>query len=143
MFLLKENGTVKKHTYFTIAYRSDQDIKDTLSLGDYVVKEFSKDFLDVKELYCKSNNAGCYHGNPYPVSIYKICKQNSITLERLEYNEPQKRKDHCDWHSDLARNALRRYVDEGNDVASAEDIVGISYQQCKGIRYNIIKFYSK
>ena len=64
VFLLKENVTVKKHTYFTTAYRSDQDIKDSLSLGDYVVKEFSKDFPDVKELYCKSGNAGCYHGNP-------------------------------------------------------------------------------
>ena len=122
VFLLKENGTVKKHTYFTTAYRSDQDIKDSLSLRDYVVKEFSKDFPDVKELYCKSDNAGCYHGNPYPESIYKICKQNSITLKRLDYNEPQKGKDQCDRDSALARNALRRYVDEGNDVASAEDI---------------------
>ena len=122
VFLLKENGTVKKHTYFTTVYRSDRDFKDSLSLGDYVVKEFSKDFPDVKELYCKSDNAGCYHGNPYPESIYKICKQNSITLKRLDYNEPQKGKDQCDRDSALARDALRRYVDEGNDVTSAEDI---------------------
>ena len=39
-FLLKGNGTVKKLTYFTTVYRSDQDIKDSLSLGDYAVKEF-------------------------------------------------------------------------------------------------------
>ena len=122
VLLLKKNGIVKKHTYFTTAYRSDQDIKDSLSLGDYVVKEFSKDFPDVKELYCKSNNAGCYHGNPCPESIYKICKQNSITLKRLDYNEPQKGKDQCDRDSALARNALRRYVDEGNDVTSAEAV---------------------
>ena len=38
VFLLKENGRVKKLTYFTTAYRSDQDIKDSLFLGDYVVK---------------------------------------------------------------------------------------------------------
>ena len=113
---------MKKHTYFTTAYRSDQDIKDSLSLGDYVVKEFSKDFPDVKELYCKSDNAGCYHGNPYLESIYKICKQNFITLKRVDYNELQKGKDQCDRDSALARNALRRYVDEGNDVTSVEDI---------------------
>ena len=122
VFLFKENGTVRKHTYFTAAYRSDQDVKDSLSLGDYIVKEFSKDFLDVKELYCKSDNAGCYHGNPYPESIYKTCKQNSITLKRLDYNEPQKGKDQSDRDSALARNALRRYVGKGNDVTSTEGI---------------------
>ena len=73
-------------------------------------------------MYCKSNNAGCYHENPYPESIYKICKQNSITLKRLNYNEPQKGKDQSDRDSALARNALRRYVDEGNDVTSAEAV---------------------
>ena len=29
-------------------------------------------------------------------SIYKICNQNSITLKRLDYNEPQKGRDQCD-----------------------------------------------
>ena len=53
-------------------------------------------------------------------SIYS--KQNFITLKRLDYNEPQKSKDQCDRDSVLARNALRRYVDEGNDIVSAEDI---------------------
>ena len=85
VFLLKENGTFKKHTYFTTVYKSDQDIKDSLSLGNYNVKELSKGFPDAKELYCKSNNAGCYHGNTYPESIYKVCKQNSIILKRLDY----------------------------------------------------------
>ena len=73
-------------------------------------------------MYGKSNNAGCYHGNPYPESIYKICKQNSITLKRLDYNEPQKSKDQCKRDYALIRNAFRRYVDEGNDVTSADDI---------------------
>ena len=46
-----------EETHLTTAYRSNQDIKDSLSLGDYVV-EFWKDFPDVTELYCKSDNAG-------------------------------------------------------------------------------------
>ena len=53
-------------------------------------------------------------------SIYS--KQNFITLKRLDYNEPQKSRDQCDRESALARNALRRYVDEGNDVTSAEAV---------------------
>ena len=54
-------------------------------------------------------------------SIYS--KQNFITLKRLDYNEPQKSRDQCDREFALARNALRRYVDKGNDVTSAEAIL--------------------
>ena len=73
-------------------------------------------------MYCKSETADCYHGNSYLELIYKICKQNSITLKWLHYNEPQNGEDLCDRDTALARNVLRRYVDEGNDVTSEEDI---------------------
>ena len=73
-------------------------------------------------MHCKSDSFGCYHWNPYPESIYKIfCKQNFNTLKRLDYNEPQKSKYLCDRASTLARNALRRYVDECNYAISADD----------------------
>ena len=73
-------------------------------------------------MYCKGNNAGCYHRNPYPETIYEICKQNSITLKSSGYNESQEGKVQCDRDSALARNAIKRYVNEGNGVTSAEDI---------------------
>ena len=129
-----------RNTYFTTGYKSDQDIKDSLSLGDYIVKEFSKDFPDAKELYCKSNNAGCYHGNTYPESIYKVCKQNSITLKRLDYNEPQKGKDQCNRDCALARNALRRYVDVHNDVTSAENILKALLASINNAKLSKVKF---
>ena len=58
----------------------------------------------------------------YPETVYRICKENKIKLKRLDFNEPQKGKDQCDRDSALARNALRTYVDEGNNVVTAEDI---------------------
>ena len=40
----------------------------------------------------------------------------------MDYNEPQKGKDQCDREAALARNAIRKYVDEGNNLISANDI---------------------
>ena len=34
VFLMKENGIIKKKTYFTTSCRCDQDIKDSLSTAD-------------------------------------------------------------------------------------------------------------
>jgi hypothetical protein len=113
-----ENGEIEKKAYFTAAFRSDQDFQDTL--GEHVILQFTKDFPNVKELYAKSDNAGCYHCKVCPESLFKICKQHKVLLKRLDYNEPQ--KDQCDRDSAVARSALRSYVDEGNDILAAEDI---------------------
>ena len=87
------------------------------------MKQFLKDFPSVNELLGKCYNAGCYHGNPYPELLYHISKQNGFLLKRLDYNEPQKGKDQCDRDSALARNTLRIYVEEGNDIMNAGDTV--------------------
>ena len=60
--------------------QSDQDVKDTLLLGEHVIKEFKSDHPDVVEVYSKCDNASSYHGNFYPESLYNICKQNGIIL---------------------------------------------------------------
>ena len=108
----------EKPTYFTAAYRSDQDIKDTLLLGEHVIKAFKSDHPDVVEC----DNASSYHGNFYPESLYHICKQNGITLWQLHHNQSQKGKDQCNQESAVARNMMRCFVDEGNNILTVEDI---------------------
>ena len=108
----------EKPTYFTAAYRSDQDVKDTLLLGEHVIKAFKSDHPDVVEC----DNASSYHGNFYPESLYHICKQNGITLWQLHHNQSQKGKDQCNQESAVARNMMRCFVDEGNNILTVEDI---------------------
>ena len=76
----------EKCTYFTAAYQSDQDVKDTLSLGEDVIKAFKSDHPDAVEVYSKYDNTSSYHGKFYPESLHHICKQNGITLWQLDYN---------------------------------------------------------
>ena len=113
---------IEKSTYFTTAYRFDQDVKDTLSLGKHVIKAFKSDHPAVVEVYSKCDNASSYHGNFYPESLYHFCKQNGIILRQLDYNEPQKGKDPCDRESAVARSMMGCFVDEGNYILTAEDI---------------------
>ena len=113
---------IEKSTYFTTAYRFDQDVKDTLSLGKHVIKAFKSDHPAVVEVYSKCDNASSYHGNFYPESLYHFCKQNGIILRQLDYNEPQKGKDQCDRESAVARSMMGCFVDEGNYILTAEDI---------------------
>ena len=84
---------IEKSTYFTTAYRSDQDVKDTLSLGEHVIKAFKSDHPDVVVVYSKYDHTSSYHSDFYPESLKQICKQNGITFWQLDYNKLQKGKD--------------------------------------------------
>ena len=90
-------------------------------MGEHVIKAFKSNHPDVVDVYSKWDNAFSYYSNFYPESLYHICKQNGITLRQLEYNESQKDKNQCDWESAVARNMMRYFVDEGNDILTAED----------------------
>ena len=76
-------------------------------------------------LFCKSDNANCYHNNFAAEGLYHLCKQHGIHLLRYDYNEPSKGKDQCDRDSATAKALLRNYVDAGNDLANANDIYSV------------------
>ena len=63
VFYIKIDGTLEKHVYLTLVYRSDQSKVDTMNVAEHVLAEFANDFTAINELYAKSDNASCYHGN--------------------------------------------------------------------------------
>ena len=110
-------------------------------MAEHVIKSFKCDDPEILEVFNKCDNASSYHGNFYGETLYKICKANGIALRRLDYNEPQKGKDQCDRDSAVARNALRCYVDEGNDIISAEDIYkALTMSKMKNTKVSVVSF---
>ena len=92
------------------------------------MEEFKHNVPSVNMLFCKSDNANCYHSNFVAERLYHLCKQHGIQLLQYVYNEPSKRKDQCDRESATAKAFLRNYVDAGNDLANANDIYsGLHY----------------
>ena len=54
--------------------------------------------------------------------MHSICKDTGFDLLQIDYNEAQKGKNQCDRESAATRNALRAYVNVGNDIVEPEDI---------------------
>ena len=123
MFLMKQQNLLKKHIYFTVTQRCEQGISDTWILADVVLDQFCEDVPLVSEVYIKSDDAGSYHGNYWLEVLYNICKNKNIKLLRCDYNEPCCGKDQCDRESVAAKSLLRNFVDVGNDITTANDIL--------------------
>ena len=98
-----------KSVYFTAIYRCDQDVIDTLCVAEHVLKEIQKDHPNIKQLFRKTDNAGCYSGNSVAEIEYSICRQNGFTLLWHDYSEPQKGKDQADRESAVAKKYMNGY----------------------------------
>ena len=78
--------------------------------------------FQIKKVYTKSDNAGCYHTSYSAEALYFMCQEEGVQLLRYDFNEPCKGKDQCDRESASAKTIIRSYVDAGNDLTSAEDV---------------------
>ena len=128
VFFVRKGDEMIKHVYMTSMHRCDQGTSAVISIADCVLKQFCKDEPNVKKLFAKSDNAGCYHGNYSAESMYHLCQKRNIQLLRYDFNEPCCGKDQCDRESAAAKSILRSFIDAGNDVMNAEDVYeGLHY----------------
>ena len=73
-------------------------------------------------LYTKSDNAGCYHGNYLDEAMYILCRQKGIKLLNYDYNEPCCGKDQYDHEGAAAKSIIRSFTDSGNDLLDEDDL---------------------
>ena len=133
IFFLDSNGDLQKNVYFTMVYRCDQDIIDSLSIANLLLDKLHKDLSTVKDLYANTDNAGSYHGNSYAKALYVMCKDKGFTLKRYEYNEPCRGKDQCNREVVRAKSLMRGYIDAGNNILTAKDVFKVLHYG-KGIQ---------
>ena len=60
---MKKDNNLYKCVCFTLLQKCDQNMAQTLSVMDHLCKEIKADFLNVKNVFSKSDNAGCHSGN--------------------------------------------------------------------------------
>ena len=73
-------------------------------------------------LYTKSDNAGCYHGNHPDEAMYILCRQKGIKLLNYDYNEPCCGKDQYDHEGAAAKSIIISFTDSGNDLLDEDDL---------------------
>ena len=77
---------------------------------------------DITEVFLRSDNAGCYHCAYLLLSLPSLGERVGVKISRYDYSEPQAGKDICDRRIAAVKSHMRRYINEGNDVKSAEDM---------------------
>ena len=90
-------------------------LEDTLSILRTVKPNLKNAFL-------RSDNAGCYHTAFLLLCLPSLGKRAGINIARYDFSDPQAGKDVCDRRIATFKSHMRRFINEGNDIHSAEDM---------------------
>ena len=77
---------------------------------------------EINEAFYRSDCAGSYASGGLLVPIRHIGRLTGISIKRYDFSEPQARKGPCDRSSAHQKSHVNRFLNEGNDVISAEQV---------------------
>ncbi|CAC5404351.1 unnamed protein product [Mytilus coruscus] len=109
---------------FTIVHVFDNATQDALtstSILQDTINHINKENKKIKTLSLRSDNAGCFHSSYSLTTIPMINKKSLIKIKRVDFSDPQGEKCICDRKAAHIKGHIKRYVNEGNNVVTADD----------------------
>ena len=68
-------------------------------------------------------NACCYHNGPTIISAKKLCQDEGVCIQRLDFSNPQGGKGSCDRKAATIKSHMRLHLNAGNDVATGDEMM--------------------
>ena len=109
-------------TFVHMFENCSQESPAVLANFDDVFKCLKNVKPDVRNVYLKQDNAGCYHSATTMLLVQKVASKHSITLKRIDFSDPQGGKGSCDRKAALIKNHMKFYLNAGNDIETAEQM---------------------
>ncbi|XP_076084378.1 uncharacterized protein LOC143055120 [Mytilus galloprovincialis] len=118
--LYKHGEELKTITHVHIfSSQISQDGSVTASVLCDVVNDLTKQVPNIQEVNFFSDNAGCYKNTMMMVALKD---ELGDKLKTYNFSEAQDGKGPCDRRASHIKACVRRYINEGHDVTSAEEM---------------------
>ena len=100
---------------------TSQDATLSACILEDTLKYIKDESDEVKKVYVRSDNAGCFHSSYSIATVPIINEKSSIKIGRVDFSDPQGGKSICDRKAAHIKGHIRRYVNEGKNVVTAND----------------------
>ena len=87
-----------------------------------MAQSIKAEYQSISKAFVRSDYAGCYHNDPLLLCLHEVAKNAGVNLIRYDFSEPQAGKDICDRKTAPMKAHIRRFVNENNDVTTAEEM---------------------
>ena len=139
--ITRQNGKYEVECFVHILDSCTQNSFAVASIVEHLFSTIKHESPNIKKVYLKSDNAGCYHSGLLILSLPFIGKRTGITPLRYDFSDPQSGKDICDRKTAPMKAHIRRWVNEKHDVITGEDMkVALeSHGGVRGCRVAVVK----
>ena len=91
-----EGNSFKYKVFVHVFDQCAQDSETTVAILNDVLLRIKKTDPQIKKAFIRSDNAGCYHSASTLASAQQISDHSGITIERIDFCDPQGGKGPCD-----------------------------------------------
>ena len=140
----KDESQYEVECFVHIFNSCTQDNNAVASIFEHLFKTIKIEYPQINTAYLRSDNAGCYHNGALLLYLSGIGKRTGVTPFRYDFSDPQAGKDICDRKTAPMKAHIRRFVNEDNDVVTAEDMKKAieSHGGLKGCRVCVVEIGS-
>ncbi|KAK3085974.1 hypothetical protein FSP39_011508, partial [Pinctada imbricata] len=100
---------------------TSQDATLSACILENTLKYIKDESSQIKKVYVRSDNAGCFHSSYSIATVPIINEKSSVKITRVDFSDPQGGKSICDRKAAHIKGHIRRYVNEGKNVVTAND----------------------
>ena len=131
----KVRGVIQHQTLIHIVENTTQDAVTVIALLKHTLMQLKKQHPEIVSAFLRQHNAGCYDS----VALLTACRHLEdvgIKIVRVDFSDPQGGKGRCDRKAATIKSHVRRYLNEGNDVTTPEQLFNAmtSHGRILGVR---------
>ena len=119
--MTKQNDCLKSLTFVHVFQSCTQDSPAVLAIIDDVVNQLICDRPEIKKIFFRQDNAGCYHSAFNLLAMKQIATKYEVEI-RVDFSDPQGSKGACDRKAATIKNKIKAYLNSGNDVETAKQM---------------------
>ena len=98
------------------------DSNAVVSIIRHTLQELKKEHPEITTAFLRQENAGCYHSFTMLAACRLMKEATDNKVERVKFSDPQGGHGPCERRAATIKAHLLRYINEGHDVVSADDL---------------------
>ena len=115
-----EDDKMQMLTFVHVFEKCTQESDTVLAIVDDVFSQLKSVAPEIKTVFLRQDNAGCYHSTSMLLSVQQLATKNNIHLSCIDYSDPQGGKGSCDRKAATIKSHIKVYLNEGHDVETPD-----------------------